>query len=65
MWELWKRRDFTEVLCCNQCSFEEVRELEVDEAQEYAGEQVLQAGCRSEKMSEKEDDVFAVVCSRK
>lgn len=40
-------------------------ELEMDEAQEDAGEQVLQAGCGSEEMSEKEDDVFAVVCSRK
>ena len=29
-----------------------------DEAQEDAGEQVLEAGCRNEKMSEKEDDVF-------
>ena len=37
----------------------------MDEAQEDAGEQVLQAGCGSEEMSEKEDDVFAVVCSRK
>ena len=29
------------------------------------GNRYFKAGCRSEKMSEKEDDVFAVVCSRK